>query len=62
MALANKDALVDALPAHREEEITGKVLKNMPKKSLKRPKTVFSAQKAVMVKADGLIFMHHVLF
>ena len=54
MALANKDALVmHCLPAHREEEITGKVFEEHAKEIFEEAENRLHAQKAVMVKLMG---------
>ncbi len=51
MAVANNDALVmHCLPAHREEEITGKVFEEHAKEIFEEAENRLHAQKAVMVK------------
>lgn len=51
MALANPEALVmHCLPAHREEEITGKVFEEHAKEIFEEAENRLHAQKAVMVK------------
>ncbi len=51
MSVASKDALVmHCLPAHREEEITGKVFEEHAKEIFEEAENRLHAQKAVMVK------------
>lgn len=54
MALAKSDALVmHCLPAHREEEITGKVFEEHANEIFEEAENRLHAQKAVMVKLMG---------